>query len=177
MAKLSLLDIVQKILASIEGDEVNSISDTTESLAIAGFVEESYREIVSGLNLPETFTLFELQPSNDINKPTLMYLPETIQNLIWMKYDKRLEDDFPPNFQEVKFLNLETFAQNMYNLGNDKTIPAPSDIGTYEHETGHGSVTIFYRNDRAPKNFTTFDDHTLIFDSYDSSMSNTLVGN
>jgi hypothetical protein len=31
-----------------------------------------------------------------------------------------------------------------------------------------------YRNDKAPEYYTTFDDHTLIFDSFDVAVENTL---
>lgn len=166
--------MVQSILSSVDGDEVNSINDTVESQQIAGFIRDSYYELIAGLNLPETFTVFQLDPSLDPDKPTLMYIPEVIQNLIWMKYNKSLDEADPDNYQDVHYLPLEDFMQNMYNLGSSSDVPTPTDTGSFEHDAGGGLVTFFHRNDRAPMYYTTFDDRTLIFDSYDASMDGTL---
>lgn len=208
--KKTLLDMVQSIMSSMDSDQVNSISDTDESMQVAGYLRDSYYEIVSGLNLPNTFSLFQLDPSLDETKPTLMYLPEKVLNLHWIKYNKQqllgeLDSDVeppgfytlangnssynydvvdtttplaapgPPDFANVNYLELETWLHRMYTVGNGEEGVTPTVTGSYQLDvpTG-GSTTIYYRTDRAPLYWTTFDDRTILFDSYDIQMDSTL---
>ena len=60
MAQRTLLRLVQDILSSLDSDEVNSISDTPESLQVANIVRTTYEDLVSLLDLPEHFSFFEL---------------------------------------------------------------------------------------------------------------------
>lgn len=171
--KKTLLDMVQSILSSMDSDSVNTIGETPESLQVAGFLRDSFYNIVSGLNLPNTFTLMQLNPSLDPTKPTLMHKPDNCLNIRWLKYNKISTANPFPNFSEVNFLDLETFLQQMYVLGSDANVL--NDIGSYTILTVAGNeIEIFYRNDRAPLYYTTFDDSTILFDSYDNTIDDTL---
>lgn len=207
--KKTLLDMVQSIMSSMDSDEVNSISDTAESLQVAGFLRDSYYEIISGLNLPNTYTLLQLEASLDPTKPTLMHMPSNIQSITWLKYNKQMLEDLaavqaeppgfftaangnasynyqpqvtesddslgPPNFAEVHFLPLEHFLQRMYQVGNNESSDTLNDVGSFNLTTASGgNFVIYYRNDRAPLHWTTFDDNTVLFDSYDASVDTTL---
>lgn len=209
--KKTLLDMVQSIMSSMDSDMVNSISDTQESMQVANYLRDSYYEIVSGLNLPNTFSLIQLDPSLDETKPTLMYLPANVLNIHWIKYNKQAlldntavqaeppgfyslangnssynydqspTDDQntpmigPPNFENVHYESLEQFLHRMYIVGSNTDSASLNDVGSYQLVTeSGGSFTIYYRNDRAPLHWTTFDDHTVLFDSYDAQMDSTL---
>ena len=51
--KYTLLEMTQDILSNMSSDEVNSISDTPESLQVATIIKQKYYDIVSRGDLPE----------------------------------------------------------------------------------------------------------------------------
>ena len=63
--KYTLLQLVQTIASSMDSDEVNSISDSTESLQIANIVRSVYYDLINRAKLPEHFTLVTLEASVD----------------------------------------------------------------------------------------------------------------
>lgn len=168
--KKTLLDMVQSILSSMDSDEINSITDTPEALQVAGFLRDSYYEIISGLNLPTTYTLFSLNASLDNTKPTLTYLPANCINVQWIKYDKALLNQ-PTNIQTIDFMALEDFLQEMYSSASS----TQGDVGNFLITTKNGDlVKMYYRNDRPPSRWTTFDDNTILFNSYDKTVDTTI---
>lgn len=86
MAEQTLLQIVQNILSAMSSDQVNSISDTVESLQVAQIVQNKYYDIVARGDLTLDEVLFQLNPSNDPTKPVLMTLPSGVSRLDWMQY-------------------------------------------------------------------------------------------
>ena len=63
-----LIEYVQDILSSMDSDEVNSISDTVESMQVATILKNCYEELVANIELPEEYTLFHLDSSSDVSK-------------------------------------------------------------------------------------------------------------
>lgn len=167
--KLTLLQIVQMILSDLDGDEVNSIGDTVESLQIANFVKESYIEMLSGLNLPATQTLFQLNPSGDNTKPVVMYLPDVVSNLRWIKYDTQLLGDPGPDYKEVCFLSLDKFLERQNML--DQT---QSNVAVLDLDLDLGTFFIPYLTDRHPMYYAVLEDQTLVFDSHLNTLDTTL---
>src|SRR5215831_12114775 len=86
MIKQTLLQVVQTILSAMNSDEVNSIGDTSESLQVAECVRTSYHNMMGRYDLPEHNQPFQLTPSNDPTKPTLMYKPDGVNRVEWLKY-------------------------------------------------------------------------------------------
>lgn len=84
--QMTLLEIVQDILSSLGSDEVNSISDTTESMQVATCVKTVYNNIISRAELPEMTQFFQLTSSNDANYPVLMFCPQGVSQIDWIKY-------------------------------------------------------------------------------------------
>lgn len=169
MAKYTLLELVQSILSSVDGDEVNSIDDTQEATQVALSVRDTYNDIVARLSPPEHYTLFELEASGDSSKPTLMYLPSTCLKLEWIKYNNYTTDEGIVQYVDVQSKDLNTFMLDMYNLRTSE-----SNVGTFSHTIGADAIDFFYTNDAFPSYYTTFDDYTLVFDSYDSDEDTTL---
>ena len=169
----TLLKMTQDILSSLDGEEINSIGDTTESMQIVGFIRNSYEEMMASLNSPNTGTLFELQPSNDPTQPTVMYLPDTMQNLMWIKYDKSTPDNPNYSYQPVEFIDLETFLIRMYSINQ---LPQ-NDVTTFILTLDTGTFNIYCKNNKPPDYYTTIDEHILLFDSYSANLETTLMGN
>ena len=84
--KMSLLEMTQNILSALNSDQVNSVSDTPESLQVAEAIKSTYFNMLGRYDLPEHNQFFNLQPSNDPTKPVLMYRPDGVTRLEWLKY-------------------------------------------------------------------------------------------
>ena len=168
--KYTLLELIQRILSSIKGEEVNSYDDTAESLVVRDIIKECFYSIIGNQDFPELKTLFELTASGDVTKPTKMTLPSDVVGLEWVKYNKIALNETAVNFDYVRYMPLPDFMEMMHQL--DSTA---SYVGTYSLTTGTSdSIEFYYRKDGAPNYYTSFDDSTLIFDSYDSTVDSTL---
>lgn len=84
--RFTLLDMTQNILSALGSDEVNSISDTTESMQVAQIIKNKYYDIVSRGELPEHEEFFQLDPALDSTQPVLMYIPDGVSKLEYLKY-------------------------------------------------------------------------------------------
>lgn len=167
--KSTVLELTQEILSSLDSDEINSITDTTEALQVVAIIKRCYFDIASRLELPEHFALFELTASGDSLKPTLMTVPSDVINLLWVKYDKIADGETASKIQEVHWKDPEQFFIDMYNLDSDQ-----DNVVTSSLLSGSDSIPIFCLDDKAPEYWTSLDDATIIFDSYDADVDTTL---
>lgn len=167
--KYNLLELVQRILESMDSDEINSISDTTEALQVAGIVKECYFDIVGELEPRETQGLFHLDASGDNTKPTQMTMPPNASRIDVLKYNigPDLQDT---NFREIRYLEPVEFLDYMNGLNTNETW-VTSQILVIDGE----DFNIKVRNDQSPHYYTSFDDHTIVFDCFDSSYEATLT--
>lgn len=161
--------MVQDILSSMDSDEVNSISDTTESLQIANIIKTTYRDLVTELELPDEYTLFQLSSSGDSDKPVTMTIPNGIVNCEWIKYNKVSTTDTRQQFREITYLPKEEFLVlvNSYNSSATNTIQFTLTESGVDFE-------LLVHNDKAPEYYTTFDERTIVFNSYNVSVDSTL---
>lgn len=164
----TLLEMTQDILSEISGDDVNSIFDTEESEQVAGIIASTYRSLMSNQNWPHMRTIFELTASGDDTLPTHMTLPENLKEVTCIRYDIRKNGETRKKFTEMKYLYPDQFL-NKLNV-RDNTA---STVDTITDPTG---VELFITNNAAPTYFTSFDDDTIVFDSYDSAIEDTLIG-
>lgn len=169
MAEYTLLDYTQTILSAMDSETVNSYSDTVESIQVANVIRSVYNDLQSRLDLPEHYTLFELTASTNSAQPVLMTRPSDVVSIDWIQYDKVLSGNTDPFYQDVSFLALPEFLRRMNPLKISDT-----EVESFDLTQGTDTITFIYRNDRAPTYFTTFDDRTIIFDSYDASVDTTL---
>lgn len=167
--KITLLDAVQQTLSSIDGDEIDTISDTVQARQVADIAKSVFYEIVTNGDLNEHRRLYTLDPSNDINKPTMMLLPEHAMTLEWVKYNNQDTPDTLPTFKQVQYMALNEFLDYIYGFN-----PAQDNVSYYNHIVGTDTLVFYYQNDVFPQFYTTYDDRTLLFDSYNSSFDTTL---
>lgn len=172
--KYSLLDVVQKTLDSMDGDQVNSVSDTTESLQVATMAEITYNDILTQGDLPEDFRLFSLTASGDAGLPIVMYRPAQYESVLWVKYKRTIDDDASDRrlWTMMKPVTLDEFLKRSDGLNVDD-----ANVILTEVTTGNTTLEILHYNDRSPDYFTTFDDNTVLFSSYDVSVEATLQTN
>lgn len=164
--KLTLLEMVQSVLNDIDGEPVNSISDTVESEQIAQIVKDSYLALISNRNWPHTRRTLTLEASSDNEKPTHMKVPEDIKEIEAVNYNKRRPDSDRDYYEGVEWLYPDRFLEftNARNTDADNTIQI----------TDFGGVVINIENDNPPKFYTSFDDQYIVFDSYDARVETTL---
>lgn len=167
--KYTLLDLVQTIGSSINSDEINSVSDTVESLQIATLVRTVYLDIVTRSDPPELYSLINLEPTDDINMPILMSVPDTVAELLWLKYDNATTTDTDVQLRPVVFLELQEFLTRMHNLD-----VSADNVDSFTYTRDANSFDFLYYNDKHPQYYTTFDDRVLVFDSFDDTVDTTL---
>lgn len=166
--KMSVLEIVQDILTSMNSDAVNSISDTVESQAVAQIVKTVYFEMMANRNWPHLKELDQLESVSDTARKTHLKLPVTVRELESFKYNKRKSTDTKDKFEDVTYKYPTDFL-DIVNARNE----SESNI---EYQTDASGVQIKVYTDRAPQYWTSFDDEYIVTDAIDTSVDTTLNG-
>lgn len=169
MAKPTLLQMVQDVLHTLDGDTVSSISDTYEATQIARQFRTTFRELAAEYNLGAHEELVSLIPLSDPDFPTHFQIPENMHELKWLKYNKREVDvgDDSDLYQDVNYLDPKAFLD--YTNGRNST---DSNVQTVEY--GTDLVKIYVLTDKHPEFWTSFDDEFIVCDSYFSDLDTSL---
>jgi hypothetical protein len=165
--KYTLLELTQRILESMNSDEVNSIGDTEESMTVANIIKECYFEIIGRADLPETDEVFQLTASGDNTKPTVMYVPEQVLKIKSFKYIDSTKGTYEP-----QYIPFDEFTNYVALFNTDEDFVDSLTVTNALSQT----FTFNYKNNEGPNYYTSFDDNTLIFDSYNEDDGVTLVG-
>lgn len=167
--KSTLVQMTQDILSSMDGDEINSINDNVESMQVATIIKTVYNDIVSFAELTSQKTIFTLNASTDPSKPVVMIKPSNILDIEWLKYDKHIAGDTDTLYEIVSFLDPEMFMDLTlsYNI-------SAGDVTNYTLSFNGQPIQMYCKNDIAPTYYTSFDDTTVVFDSYDQGVDSTL---
>lgn len=166
MAKMTLLDMVQDIMSDMDADDINSITDTAESVQVAQIIKTTYYNIVDGKDFPFLYELFQLNSSATTARPTHMKMPEDIIDLKWIKYNNKKQGDAKNLYEKVEYKAPEDFMEIV-----DKRDNSASNVTAVTDTT---DILVNIYNDRGPKYFTSFDDEFLVFDAYDSEKESTM---
>ncbi len=156
--------MTQNILSALDSDEVNSISDTIESLQVAYVIKETYDEQFNNIEIPELRGLIQLNGISDVTKPNYMKVPDAVKNFEWIKY----RDDRNSNrFTDVMYVSPDEFLemQFQYSTTSDNVFLTTDPVS---------GVQYYIKTNKAPTYYTSFDNNYLAFDSYDSVYENTL---
>lgn len=147
--KMTLLEMVQSILSSMDSDDVNSIGDTVESMQVASIVKETYYDIISEREWPFLKKRIHLEHGGDLGKPTTLFIPDNVAKVYNVFY----------NGKEVEWMEPECFIKML--LGRNTSLDEVEGDGFF--------------NDRDPKYYTAFDDDTITCDSWNSDEGDTLM--
>jgi hypothetical protein len=164
---MSLLEIVQRTLDVMNHDTVNSISDTVESRQIADEARVVYYELMDREEWPHLLKLQPLEPSPDLDHPNYLKIPVDVVRIDEVRYECKESDDTRAQYKVIKYLDPNEFLDLVYLRNSDE-----SNIESVED---FGGATLLIINDQAPEYWTTFDDEYLVFDAYDSDVSDTLL--
>lgn len=169
MATMTLLEMTQNILSAMSSDEVNSISDTVESLQVAEEIRNTYFDMVSARDLSHNKGLISLEPTGPVT-PHIMTIPDNVVAVEWIKYKNTRTDNL--TFNDVTYLPPEDFIKRFVES-------PPSSSGAFvEVELMPSSPLVFpIPNNKSPEYYTIFDQNKqLIFDSYDADDGVSLLG-
>lgn len=198
MSKQTLLELTQDILSNLSSDEVNSISDTAESLQIATIIKQKYYDIIARADLTSQSQPFQLDPSLSQTEPTLMFVPDGVTKIEYIKYfnsnpdgsqgviidEDELANDFPsinvgaasnspPGYQYVTMLPVKQFLDYINEFD-----PSETDVGSFQFTDGSngypGSFTFLYKTMQQPTYCCILSNYYVIFDSYDNTQDSTL---
>lgn len=162
--KYTVLDLTQNILSSLNGQEVNSISDTAESRQVAQVIKTAYFNLIARANLPKHLQLLSLTSSGDSDLPVVMYKPDNVSLIDWIKYDVAEVDD-PVTFWYVTILPIQQFVDMQHNFNSDE-----DNVDSLVID----DQTYYYKNDKHPKFCTILNNRIILFDSIDLSVDTIL---
>lgn len=166
MAKWTLLEIVSDILSDMSGDYVSSITDTEESEQVAQIVKSTYQSMLSNRKWPHTLRLLNLTPYADSTRPTHMKIEDNLNDLLSVYYNVQTAGSNQVAFRPIRYVQPDDFLRhlNSRNSANMDTTVVLDPSG----------VQLLLLTNKAPDFVTSFDDTTLVFDSYNSAVDNTL---
>lgn len=169
--KYNLLKMTQLILSGMDGDEVNDIADTTESVQVVDIIETTYNDMRSIMDMPEHEDYFELTATSSAT-PTLMTVPSNVINFDWIQYDNSETGDTDRNWVPVYFMDERTFIDRMNTLDT-----ADSNVFQYNYSVGTATIDIRGYNDLFPTYYTITGNDSLLFDNYKVAEESNLVSN
>lgn len=168
--KKTLLELTMDVLNATNGDEINSISDTVESLQIAQDIQNVYYDIIGRKDWQFLRKLRTLESVSDNNYPTHLIIPEVVSKIEYLKYNKKKEKTGGRNYySEVYFMHPDEFLD--YVNQRDNT------ADNYDTITDFNGAELIIRNDGQPTYWTSFDDKFIVMDAYDGDIEDTLQGN
>lgn len=167
MAKTTLLDIVQFVLSDADGDEVNSVSDTVESMQAAEIVQHEYFTIIDEFDIKMGETLIQLDATSAAT-PVLMTRPEGFHSISEIQYNVKDTAGGDAKYQPLTYVDWD----RMMDISNGLAASA-TNVGTLNlPDSGH---PFLFRNDKAPQYWTILEGYdTIVFDSYDVTVESNL---
>jgi len=166
MSKQNLLQITQTILSDMDGDEINSISDTEEASQIARIVKNNYLAMMSNTVWPHTRRVLTLEARSDSNFPSYLIVKDSLKELISIYYNTRKVDAARDNYTQLEYLDPDQFLYKTNQRDNSKT-----NVVTTIDDSG---AKLFILSDKAPEYYTSFNDADIVLDSYDSAVDSTI---
>lgn len=165
--KRTLLDYTQNILSALGSDEVNSLSDTTESLQVAEILKTTFFNMMTRANLPTQKKPFQLDASLDSTSPNLMFIPDGIKTMEWLKY---FDADTDANmYKYVTILPLQQFTDYVSGYNT-----ADANVATLTLTVNSENFLFNYKDDTQPRYCTVISNYYVVFDSYDATLDDTL---
>lgn len=162
---MTLLEMVQDILSDMEGDVVTSYTDTVESQQVAQIIKSTYSHIISGKDWPHLYHQFHLEGSYAA-RPTSFDLPLNLMSLDNLLYNVKLSELAHEEFKEMLFVEPREFML--------RTAQRRSENDNVLIVTNAESAHINIYTDRMPTFYTSFNETSIMLDSYHSDVDDRL---
>lgn len=167
--KMTLIEMVQRILEAIDGQMINSIEDTREAVQVANCIKEEYYHLLYTREIKTRNNICYVDSLSDTTHPTYFKFRDDICSIDMFKYyDKDTE-----RYIDLKWKEPEQFIEDSLNICptviDEET--GETNVETCEDFSG---IEIKYYNDRCPRYFTSFDDTYIVCDAYNKKKEDTL---
>ncbi|AYP28020.1 tubular protein A [Lentibacter phage vB_LenP_ICBM1] len=165
--KMTLLEMVQNILSDMDSEEINSISDSNEAEQIAQVVKNTYFNMIATRFIPEHSQTIKLTSFSSSARPTHFSFPTRVKNIEFLDYNVS-KSVGGVEYRRLKYLSPDEFFG--LSDGRDSLSSSVKQVA----DVGSDSILLI-RNDTMPMYYTSFDDDTVVLDSYDASVDATLT--
>lgn len=156
--KMTLLEIVQNILSSMDAEEVSTISDTIESLQVAEEVKTTYYENLGAWKVPNRVQMVNMESVADsANHPHALKVPDNIVEIHWLRYNTQTVAD--PKYVPVQYCSPEDFLERVLNNTSGDTVTHINNDMPY-----------YIQSNKNPEYWTIIDNEHILFDSYNSTL-------
>lgn len=166
--RMTLLDVVQRVLDAMNHDSVNTINATVEARQIAEEARVTYYDLMDRDDWPHLMQYIQLEGLSNLEKPNWMKIPIDVVRIEDIRYEVTQEGQTQRRFKEIYYLTPEEFLDHTFCRNSDE-----SNIITVKNPN---KIDMFIQNNKAAEYWTSFDDEHIIFDSYDSVVDTTMHG-
>jgi len=167
--KYTLLDIVSDIISDMDSDYISSINDTDEAMQVAQIVKTNYQAMMSNRNWPHTLVALNLTPYANDELPTHTRIEDNVKEVVSVFYDCRKGVSDRLDYRQVKYLDPDDFLRHT----NARNSTDPNSTVVLDPS----GVKLIIITNRAPTYYTSFNDTTMVFDSYDNGIDSTIQAN
>lgn len=165
----NVLQYVQGALSIMDSDAVDSISDTAEAEQVANLLADIYDELMHRQEWDFLKGPVALQSAVDPTNPTALTIPVDIAYVESVWYN--IGDPTNVNRRRLVYIDPQEFLSRFSN-----GLPAPNrQLVTVTKGSEGAQIQFYVRTDQPPTHYTSFDDTTLILDSFNSSVETTVV--
>lgn len=160
--RLTLLEIVQRVLNAMNHDTVSAYDDTVESQQIAEEAQILYYDLMDRDDWPHLMKAIPLTGLADSTHPNYLQIPTDVVRIDDVRYETTQSGVTNRQFDHIDYLPPSHFLNHVYTRNtDDSNVDVISDFD---------SIDLFIINDERPHFWTSFDDDYIVFDSYDSNV-------
>jgi len=166
----TVLQLVQSILNDMDSEPINALGDSLEAEQVASILADTFQDIVYTEDLPEHRELLKLTAASDVLAPTEFTYEDNVIRVHRVWYDiqeNAVPTDAARAYHEIMWCDPMDFIDRM-----DAVSSAGSDYDTVlENSSG---TTLRIINNQHPSFYTSFDNKTIVMNSYNSTYDTTL---
>ena len=140
--KLTLLELVQDMLVATDSENVSTVGETEDAGMCVNIANREFEKLISKFRWRHTRSFSKLEVTSIKNEMTLASNAVAVDPSTVYYSDDRVYWMEPDRF----------LAYTITRLTSESNIVESNNVKVY--------------NDRNPQYFTSFDDYTLVFDSY-----------
>lgn len=173
MAQVTLLDVVQRYLSSVDSWDVDSVFDTVESEQVALIAKEVWERLSQDTNYSQYDSkLTTLDSLADNTKPNYLTIPDNVSRISEsrIQYNSIDQNDIDAG-REVRYLDVEYLQPHDFLMYVGSRVDGGDNTSVVEDVDGTKFVVV---TNKAPRYCTSFDGKYIIFDSYDSEVDSVL---
>lgn len=159
--KRTLLQMIKEVAVAINSDEVTSLADDSLEIQDIRRLTLNALEDMMARNDWEFLRDHPLQLEAGTNVVQLT-IPATVRKLQTVKY-RRLDGGVQKGFTTLRYMYPHEYLKRLQDVN-----PTEANVDTVTLASG---VEVYVRNDRAPRYWTSFDEQTVMFDSYDAAQN------